>query len=129
MLATAPSEYDYDYEPPVKYRVAWLVEHLRGECDGPSGCYECYAEMRIREDGIDGLMAEERYAEEQLARGELAGAPDEMPCHQCHLEAGNKPDLTEETVVRRQVVGVGPVLEAHRDPTASYRLECGHLAF
>jgi hypothetical protein len=30
--------------------------------------------------------------------------------------------------VLRRPVGLGPIAEAHRDPTQTYRLECGHGA-
>jgi hypothetical protein len=55
--------------------------------------------------------------------------PDRMECYDCgreHLmvmldELGFK-------FVWRRPVGLGPIAEAHRDPTQMYRLECGHLA-
>jgi hypothetical protein len=30
--------------------------------------------------------------------------------------------------VWRRPVGLGPIAEAHRDPTQTYKLECGHGA-
>lgn len=67
------------------------------------------------------------YCEEQEPRGELAYCPETLACHTCHLDAGNKPDITEETVVRRKVVKLGRVVGT--DPTQTYELECGHMAF
>ena len=65
--------------------------------------------------------AEAAYWDAQAARGELAGAPETMPCYACG--GFNGVDAPERTVV-----ALGPVAEAHRDPTTTYRLECGHLA-
>ncbi len=64
--------------------------------------------------------------ERQAARGELAGAPETMPCYECGGFFNGKPDSEQP---QRRVVALGPILEARRDPTSSYRLECGHLAF
>jgi hypothetical protein len=41
---------------------------------------------------------------------------DEMECYLC--DSANPP--------LRRLVGEGPVVEAHRDPTSSYKLACGH---
>jgi len=77
-----------------------------------------------------GMTAEEEAAKnaydlEQLAemeeRGALAGSPREMECYPCALFNRTDPPM-------RKVVALGPVVEERRDPTATYRLECGHLA-
>ena len=58
--------------------------------------------------------AYEAFVEAEAARGDLAFAPDALPCYVC-----------DRTVT---VTALGPVVEARRDPTQSYRLACGHAA-
>jgi hypothetical protein len=66
-------------------------------------------------------------------RGELAGSPREMECYDCGRAAraaGQAPaaDGHGLAYVMRKVTGFGPVAEARRDPSTTYRLECGHTA-
>jgi len=64
-------------------------------------------------------MTEEEWDERQVARGELAGAPDTMECYECLGFDGIH-------FIMQKVVKLGPIVEAHRDPTQTYILECGH---
>jgi hypothetical protein len=96
------------------------------DCGFERTCEACKAEDAYYE-----YMAErvERLGEE------LAMLPDFMECYDC----GRNPlmlltpsrlvirDLGFKCVMRRPV-GLGPIAEAHRDPTQTYRLECGHGA-
>lgn len=78
---------------------------------------------------------EDAWHERELARGDLAYAPDRMNCYKC------RPPLLQRlrrrffhrcdlpVGVSRRVVRRGPILEPHRDPTSSYVLDCGHLGF
>lgn len=66
-------------------------------------------------------QAEDEWAERQIARGELAGSPETMGCYACGGFDG-------VTAPQRKVVALGPVAEPQRDPTQTYRLECGHTA-
>lgn len=70
--------------------------------------------------------AEEAYYEREMARGELCGAPEEMGCFTCAREAGLDYMAPDKDLPQRKVVKMGPIVEAHRDPTASYVLSCGH---
>lgn len=56
----------------------------------------------------------------EAARGELAGAPDELPCYECGGFDG-------VTAPSRKVVALGPVTR-RPDPWQTFRLECGHTA-
>jgi hypothetical protein len=76
--------------------------------------------------------AYEAYMEAEAARGPLAGCPHEMECWECGREAlrAGTPYETDEhgyAYVTRAVTALGPVAEAHRDPTSTYRLACGHV--
>jgi len=62
----------------------------------------------------------------EAARGELAGAPHTLPCYEC---GGFNPNIPEQDQPHRTVVALGPILQPKFDPTSSYRLDCGHLAF
>jgi hypothetical protein len=71
-----------------------------------------------------------RYLDERVSRlgPELAMLPDLMPCYECgreHLMVMT--DSWGFKYVPRRPVGLGPVAEAHRDPTQTYRVECGHI--
>lgn len=60
---------------------------------------------------------------------ELAMLPDWMECWECgHEHLMVQFDRFGMKFVWRRPVGLGPIAEAHRDPTQMYRLECGHLA-
>jgi hypothetical protein len=61
----------------------------------------------------------DRWHEKELARGELAFCADTAECYECRGFDG----VHCET---RKIVALGHVVEAHRDPTQSYVLECGH---
>lgn len=61
-------------------------------------------------------MTEDEYYEKETARGELAFAPEVADCFQC-----------DRFGVEKKIVALGPIVDARRDPTQSYRLECGHL--
>jgi hypothetical protein len=63
--------------------------------------------------------AYEAYCEAELARGELAGVAETAECYECCGFDGIHFEI-------RKIVALGPVVEAHRDPTQSYKLECGH---
>jgi len=59
------------------------------------------------------------FLQEEEARGALAFAPDTMPCYECGgFDGVTAPD--------RAVVKLGPIVEARRDPTGTYILDCGH---
>lgn len=60
------------------------------------------------------------YTEAQLARGDLAFAPDTMPCYICAVGSG-------ANAVDRKVTALGHVVGA-ADPTQTYVLDCGHVA-
>jgi hypothetical protein len=78
---------------------------------------------------IDEDPAYVAWAEAQMARGELAFAPETMECYPCgreHLLV--QTDRFGLKFVPRTVVALGPIAEAHRDPTQTYVLECGHTA-
>ena len=88
----------------------------------------------------EACKAEDAYYEYMAKRVELLGEelamlPDFMECYEC----GRNPLmlLTPRRLhegdlgfnyVWRKPVGLGPIAEAHRDPTQTYRLECGHGA-
>lgn len=85
-----------------------------GECD--SDCPEA---------------AQFTYIEERINRlgEELAMLPDWFECYDCgreHLMVMS--DSWGMKFVYRRPVGLGPIIENLRDPTQTYRLECGHLA-
>lgn len=56
------------------------------------------------------------WLEEQDARGELAGAPDTMLCHECGGFDG----------VEKRVIKKGKIVNS-ADPTQTYVLDCGHV--
>jgi len=94
---------------------------------GPS-CPNCghdrTCEMCKAEDAYYEYMAERV---ERLG-AELAMLPDEMECYECgHQHLMVMLDAWGFKFVWRGVTGLGPIAEAHRDPTQMYRLECGHL--
>jgi hypothetical protein len=88
-----------------------------------------------REEAEDRARYEE-WCAEQEARGELAGTPESMECYKCgyHARDMNEPYQTVNNeiggypFIMRKVVALGPIAEAHRDPTQTYKLECEHLA-
>jgi hypothetical protein len=61
------------------------------------------------------------YYKREEARGDLAFCPDTLPCWECGGFNGR-------TAPERAVVALGPVTNK-ADPTATYRLSCGHLGF
>lgn len=115
-----PEEWSDGVEAHQQYR--FEVQH-----GGYEGTFEEWLAEPDPEDDPEYIAYCEEMSREYEERGELAGAPREMACHPCHLEAGNKPDVTEETVAKKKVVKLGPVAGA--DPTQTYELECGHVAF
>ena len=64
------------------------------------------------------------------ARGELAFQPETLSCYHpgCTYSVGAvvKFDSSGFKYVERKVVALGEIVEPRRDPTQSYRLECGH---
>ena len=58
------------------------------------------------------FSSEDEWLAYESSRGELAMVPEQIECYQC----GGK----------RTVVKLGPIAEAHRDPTQTYVLACGH---
>lgn len=61
---------------------------------------------------------------------ELAMLPDEIECYACgrHLPVRIcQHNRWGQPYMMRRVVGQGPTAEAHRDPTSTYRLVCGHI--
>lgn len=74
--------------------------------------------------------AETAWTQEQMARGELAFAPETMPCYECgHADPDQAiPGDLGFPYVDRKVTALGPVTN-RADPTQTYRLSCGHLAF
>ena len=91
-------------------------------CGYKFNCEVCKAEAAYNE-----------YLDERIARLGivLAFLPDEMECYDC---GRNLPKSITQVgslgmhYMMRRVVGEGPVIEAHRDPTSTYRLVCGHYA-
>lgn len=72
---------------------------------------------------------------------EMVTYPEMIACYVCGFEAAPRHDgVTEEgeayvyvmedevqaSTPMRRVLGLGPVVEPQRDPTETYRLECGH---
>jgi hypothetical protein len=89
-------------------------------CGFARTCDDCVAEDEYN-----------KYLDERVNRlgPELAMLPDFMECYDCgrqHLMVMTD-DFGFKYVLRRPV-GLGPIAEAHRDPTQTYRLECGHGA-
>jgi hypothetical protein len=89
--------------------------------------------------------AEIAYEEAEAARGELAYCPDQMECYDCgrgSIAAAAAAGLNRRVVlpyplavgslglpyVMRTVIALGPIAEAHRDPTSTYKLTCSHYA-
>lgn len=68
------------------------------------------AEDEARLDAAE--AAHDAWCDEQMERGELAFAPEELECHVCKC--------------RRPVAKLGRIAEARRDPTQTYVLACGH---
>lgn len=92
-------------------------------CDGCGSFGECTAECP--------RAAYEADIQDRINRlgWELAFAPDEMECYDCgrHLPLRIcQIDRWGMPYFMRRVVGLGPIAEAHRDPTQTYRLQCGH---
>lgn len=90
------------------------------DCGFARTCKACVAEDEFNE-----------YLDERVARlgPELAMLPDFMECYDCgrqHLMVMTDPWGFK--FVWRRPVGLGPIAEAHRDPTQTYVLECGHGA-
>lgn len=67
------------------------------------------------------FASEDEYYAYEARRGGLAGTPEQLGCFECGGFDGRTEPL-------RTVVGLGGVVEAHRDPTQTYRLVCGHVA-
>jgi hypothetical protein len=67
-------------------------------------------------------IAREYWEEQEEKRGELAGTPTVMPCYECTRARGM--DVNDPIMIA--VKALGPVVEAHRDPTQTYVLSCGH---
>lgn len=87
---------------------------LVGKCadDCPEAAYNAYIEERVNRLGI-----------------ELAMLPDCMECYECgHQHLMVMFDKWGMKYVMRRPVGLGPVIDEKRDPTQTYRVECGHLA-
>lgn len=103
--------------------------------DGPP-CPDCGFERTCEACKAEDAYYE--YMEERVERlgEELAMLPDFMECYECghnvlirtltpgRIHVG---DLDFKFVWRRPV-RLGPIAEAHRDPTQTYVLECGHGA-
>lgn len=70
---------------------------------------------------LEDARVENAYYAHELERGELAFCPETMPCWECGGFNG-------VTAPERTVVDIGPTVNK-ADPTATYRLSCGHLAF
>lgn len=86
-----------------------------GECtkDCPERAYESWLEERVNRLGW-----------------ELAMLPDEIECYACGRRLPDRicqHNQWGQAYVMRRIVGEGPIMEAHRDPTSSYRLVCGHI--
>lgn len=80
-----------------------MIGHLQGE-----GMSRTDAEL-----AADQAIAErDAWMEAELARGELAFTPSELPCPTC-------------SGAKRRVVSLGAVID-RVDPTQTYELECGH---
>jgi hypothetical protein len=115
-------------------------DEMRAEADAKlAGCHLCGDDLGIHEwiriDADGNIVgcdrqeppepqepadpAYEAYCEAQLARGELAGVAETAECYECCGFDGIHFEI-------RKIVALGPVVEAHRDPTQSYKLECGH---
>ena len=60
------------------------------------------------------------WQEAEDARGDLAGYPDTLGCYECGGFDG-------VTAPERKLVKLGGIAEAHRDPTQTYVLDCGHV--
>ena len=89
-------------------------------CGWAYNCADCQAEEEYN-----------KYLDERVQRLglELAVLPDFMECYTCGLQhLIVMKDIWNMKYVLRRPVGLGPIAEAHRDPTQTYRLECGHLA-
>ncbi len=78
--------------------------------------------MTGNEDGPPMSAEEQAFYAAEMARGELAFAPDELPCYAC---GGFVFDPAKAPM--RRVTGLGGVTR-DADPTQVYRLECGHGA-
>jgi hypothetical protein len=78
---------------------------------GP-GSYDAYIKAM-------GEMAE---AQEAVDEGR---AMDLLRCYLCEPDTNKR--LDKDAGPLRGIVKAGPVIEAHRDPTASYVLTCGHV--
>lgn len=91
-------------------------------------CQGCGGEMKCKPDCPK--QAYNAYLEERINRlgVELAMLPDWMECYDCGRE--HLMVMTSKCGIKyvlRRPVGLGPIVDAHRDPTQMYRLECGHL--
>ena len=91
-------------------------------------CGTCGSEGECKPDCEE--AAYDRWMQERVDRlgPELAILPDRMECYECgrqHLMV--QLDKWGMKFVWRRPVGLGPIAEAHRDPTQVYKLECGHL--
>jgi hypothetical protein len=105
----------------MEYRVYWTGPPCLG-CGFARTCEDCIAEDEYN-----------KYLEERVARlgSELAMVPDEMECYDCgrHLPASIcQVDRFGMRYFMRRVVALGPIADAHRDPTQTYRLVCRHVA-
>lgn len=83
--------------------------------------------------GCDDSCEYEAWLDAQAARGDLAGCPETMACYDCGRAAlaAGQPHATDDLgmpYIEQPVTALGPVAEAHRDPTSTYRLACQHIA-
>jgi hypothetical protein len=109
-IMTDPAEDPYDdvyLDPPCP------------DCGRARTCEACKAEDAYYE-----------WMEERVQRlgAELAMLPDKMECYPCgreHLIV--ETDAWGMKFVWRRPIKLGPIAEAHRDPTQTYVVECGHV--
>lgn len=96
------------------------------DCYGDSDRYWYHCPVHLVKVRIDDVHGSMRFGDRltyQLSCGCLIDeAPDRMECHQCPLIDG-------VAVPMPRVTGRGGIIEARRDATQTYELECGHVAF
>jgi hypothetical protein len=111
------------------YNPSKVLDYDDGCWDGPP-CQDCGFDRTCEACKAEDAYYE--YIEERVNRLgiELAMLPDEMECYACgrHLPASIcQHNQWGQPYMMRRVVGEGPIAEAHRDPTSTYRLVCGHI--
>jgi hypothetical protein len=92
-------------------------------------CQTCGEESECKADCAE--AAYNRWVQERVDRlgEELAMLPDFMACYECgHEHLIVETDEWGMKFVWRRPVGLGPVIDERRDPTQTYKVECGHLA-